>query len=233
MVWGGPKALRSRLRLHEAGRGARLMEVVTEAGIPWHLARVWHGGPARERSLKNQGGASRRCPDCGVKPRVRDVIYNRDGSVSRSLTPAVQLECLGLMSALQLREHTELRRDLIPPGPVAGLTHLRAGDPRLDEAWWNDMSEPEPDLDIPYTSLMVSWYINGELFYHEKTYSGDEPLPRVEDLIPPGAEIAEVEISTPGLAMRCTPGAAEIIRGHTHTITPVENLKTFLASKEL
>jgi hypothetical protein len=117
------------------------------------------------------------------------------------------------MTALQAQEHAELRRDLIPPGPVDGLTRLLAGDSRLNEAWWNDMPEPEPDLSS--TNLMVSWCVGGKLFYHEKTYSGAEPLPRVEDLIPPGAEIAEVEISTPGLAMRCTPGAAEIIRGHT------------------
>ena len=39
------------------------------AGIRWQLARTWEGSRARERQLKLQGGASRHCPMCGVKPR--------------------------------------------------------------------------------------------------------------------------------------------------------------------
>jgi hypothetical protein len=62
--------LPARLARHEQGRGARLLQVVKAAGITWRLARTWPGGRDRERQLKNQGGASRRCPDCGVKPRT-------------------------------------------------------------------------------------------------------------------------------------------------------------------
>jgi hypothetical protein len=32
------------------------------------LARTWPGGRDHERELKVMGGASRRCPDCGVRP---------------------------------------------------------------------------------------------------------------------------------------------------------------------
>jgi hypothetical protein len=63
------KSLKSRLADHEHGRGARLLQVVKAAGITWKLARTWPGGRDRERQLKNQGGASRRCPECGVNPR--------------------------------------------------------------------------------------------------------------------------------------------------------------------
>ena len=56
--------LPGRLQDHAAGRGARLMEVVSEAGIGWQLARVWPGTRSRERSLKGSGGAARRCPVC-------------------------------------------------------------------------------------------------------------------------------------------------------------------------
>jgi hypothetical protein len=63
------KSLKSRLTDHEHGRGARLLQVVKTAGITWKLARTWPGGRDRERQLKNQGGASRRCPECGVNPR--------------------------------------------------------------------------------------------------------------------------------------------------------------------
>jgi len=56
--------LESRLAEHQARRGARLLQVVTQAGIEWTLARTWQGTRERERQLKRQGGASRRCPIC-------------------------------------------------------------------------------------------------------------------------------------------------------------------------
>ena len=67
---GWTRDLAGRLAEHAQGRGARLLEVVREAGIGWRLARTWEGGRDRERQLKNQGGASRCCPECGVKPRA-------------------------------------------------------------------------------------------------------------------------------------------------------------------
>lgn len=56
--------LEARLKEHRTGRGARLMEVVTEAGIGFELARTWKGSRKDERRLKNRGGASRLCPLC-------------------------------------------------------------------------------------------------------------------------------------------------------------------------
>jgi hypothetical protein len=53
-----------RLGEHAAGRGARLMQVVAEQHIAWQVTRLWAGSRARERSLKRQGGAARRCPVC-------------------------------------------------------------------------------------------------------------------------------------------------------------------------
>jgi predicted GIY-YIG superfamily endonuclease len=61
---GWPVDLESRLAQHQAGPGARLLQVITEAGIGWTLARTWQGTRERERQLKRQGGASRRCPIC-------------------------------------------------------------------------------------------------------------------------------------------------------------------------
>lgn len=58
-----------RLSEHHAGRGARLLEVVHAAGIGWTVARTWTGSRARERQLKRQGGASRRCPLCAPRRR--------------------------------------------------------------------------------------------------------------------------------------------------------------------
>jgi predicted GIY-YIG superfamily endonuclease len=66
-----------RLAEHAAGRGARLLAVVREAGIGWQLARMWPGGRARERQIKRQGGHARHCPLCGVTPR--QLPRNADG----------------------------------------------------------------------------------------------------------------------------------------------------------
>ncbi|WP_458686402.1 hypothetical protein [Nocardia tengchongensis] len=70
---GWTSDLDNRLAEHRAERGARLLEVLRDNGIGWELARTWDGTRARERQLKREGGASRRCPKCGVQPRgIRD-----------------------------------------------------------------------------------------------------------------------------------------------------------------
>jgi hypothetical protein len=62
--------LKTRLARHAVGHGARLLTVVHQVGISWQLARVWPGQRERERQLKRQGGASRRCPLCKTPRRV-------------------------------------------------------------------------------------------------------------------------------------------------------------------
>lgn len=67
---GWASNLEARLEHHRNGTGARLMQVLRQEGIGWHVARVWENADRnRERQIKNQGGLSRRCPDCGVRPR--------------------------------------------------------------------------------------------------------------------------------------------------------------------
>ena len=72
--------LPTRLVDHAHGRGARLMQVVGEQGIGWQLARIWTGTRSRERSLKQSGGAARRCPVCQLAalglqpPRLVDLL---------------------------------------------------------------------------------------------------------------------------------------------------------------
>jgi predicted GIY-YIG superfamily endonuclease len=62
--------LDARLARHILGDGARLIQVIEQAGIGWTLARTWPGTRNTERALKRQGGASRRCPLCGITPRT-------------------------------------------------------------------------------------------------------------------------------------------------------------------
>lgn len=70
---GGPAELARRLAEHGASRGARLMLAVSQAGITWQLARTCPGTRTRERQLKAQGSAARRCPLCGITPRPGDL----------------------------------------------------------------------------------------------------------------------------------------------------------------
>lgn len=54
-----------RLAQHRAGTGARLMEVIKDAGIEWKLVRVWPGDRGLERLLKRRKNTPRRlCPVC-------------------------------------------------------------------------------------------------------------------------------------------------------------------------
>jgi predicted GIY-YIG superfamily endonuclease len=62
--------LDGRLRHHKAGTGANLLKHVAAAGIGWTVARTWSADRDRERQIKRQGGLSRSCPMCGVKPRL-------------------------------------------------------------------------------------------------------------------------------------------------------------------
>jgi hypothetical protein len=133
LVRGGPLALKRRLRQHGTEHGARLMLAVCRAGITWQLARTWPGDSGRERQLKSQGGASRRCPLCGVLPRLAALPRNVNGSVSRSLVTDRQLAAAGLMTAAERAAHTGLRHGAAA-GKVAGV--LRFPVVPADDPWY-------------------------------------------------------------------------------------------------
>ncbi|MDQ6616059.1 MAG: endonuclease [Actinomycetota bacterium] len=62
--------LDARLAAHAAGRGARLLEVITTAGIGFTLVRTWQGTRSLERQLKNRHNSSRLCPICQAARRA-------------------------------------------------------------------------------------------------------------------------------------------------------------------
>jgi|SRR5579875_1840578 len=57
-------ALETRLDRHMLGNGARLVSVVTEAGIGMELARLWSGARDLERQLKRRKNSPKLCPIC-------------------------------------------------------------------------------------------------------------------------------------------------------------------------
>jgi predicted GIY-YIG superfamily endonuclease len=85
---GWAEDLDHRVAEHLAGRGARLIEVITQAGIGFRLARTWPGVTrARERQLKRQGGASRYCPICQADRKAHGLPRRGradQGSLSRN-----------------------------------------------------------------------------------------------------------------------------------------------------
>lgn len=64
--------LDARLAAHRGARSARLIEVITAAGIGFKVARLWPGeGRDKERRLKRSGGASATAP-CARQEVPRD-----------------------------------------------------------------------------------------------------------------------------------------------------------------
>lgn len=60
--------LKKRIEEHRKGSGCNLIKVVNEAGIGWKVVRVWRNVDRNfERRKKNQGGASKCCPECKSK----------------------------------------------------------------------------------------------------------------------------------------------------------------------
>jgi predicted GIY-YIG superfamily endonuclease len=53
-----------RLEHHRANRGARLTQVVNDAGIDYVVSRTWQGGRELERKLKRMHGGNKLCPIC-------------------------------------------------------------------------------------------------------------------------------------------------------------------------
>lgn len=61
---GFTKDIPLRMLRHQAGKGSRLMQVITEAGITWKIDRVWYADRTFERKLKKHS-ATRYCTTCG------------------------------------------------------------------------------------------------------------------------------------------------------------------------
>src|SRR5205085_2158791 len=75
--------LEARLQCHRNGNGARFMEVVSQAGIGFTLARLWRcdtweEGRALERKLKKQHSPLL-CPLCNPRRKVDPLVSLREG----------------------------------------------------------------------------------------------------------------------------------------------------------
>jgi hypothetical protein len=84
-----------RIARHQSGEGARLLEVIQEAGISWTLVRTWPDADRSvEKRLKGLHSGVRLCPICqhkaGRRKPMRDarptLFYEREA-------PAPALDC--------------------------------------------------------------------------------------------------------------------------------------------
>jgi predicted GIY-YIG superfamily endonuclease len=80
---GATGAIDARLHLHRHHGGARLMEVIHQAGIDFDLARLWRvetweESRGLERKLKAWHGSTKLCPICQGKP-FDDLVFMRQG----------------------------------------------------------------------------------------------------------------------------------------------------------
>lgn len=75
--WTGSRSPRNRLDMHRAGIGARLLQVLNELGIRYHVVRVWRNqGKAFERQLKNRKESPCLCPICNPKQAKKKYRYH-------------------------------------------------------------------------------------------------------------------------------------------------------------
>ncbi len=136
----------NRLGEHAAGRGARLVEVITQAGISFRLARTWPGVTrARERQLKNQGGASRRCPIClgqhATLGRRHDqpATQRAEAVPTRGTTPAQARTFLALNEAFARPVAASPAKQW---ARVRGREQIELLSPRVTGAWFEENAQP-------------------------------------------------------------------------------------------
>jgi predicted GIY-YIG superfamily endonuclease len=144
-----------RLPEHLLGRGARLLEVITQAGIGFRLARTWPGVTrARERQLKNQGGASRYCPICQDQRKARGLPRRPTPTPNGRQQPAGLPARPGATSVPTRGVHPDQARtflwlnpafarpvDASPAaqwGRVRGREAVELAGPRVTVAWFDE-----------------------------------------------------------------------------------------------
>ncbi len=80
---GYAESLPARLREHQSGNGARLMEVIHDAGISWTLARTWEGGRDLERQLKRWHSGVKLCPICRSEITLEQMLAEQPRTAPR------------------------------------------------------------------------------------------------------------------------------------------------------
>lgn len=149
---GWTSNLDERLEAHRAGRGARLLEAVKEAGGSFHLVRTWAGSRSLERAIKDRKEAPKLCPGCSPSPKP--VARGRSAPAAARREPAAAAEA-GVVP------EPDPQAWLMPfPGRPAGpevyAEAARLAD-RLISGWRAELDRtarpPEPDAELELEAL--------------------------------------------------------------------------------
>ncbi len=112
--------LPGELARHAAGTGARLMKVIRDAGIGWHVSRTWEGVTREQENRIKESSGAKRCPDCGFKPReakkeaAPKIPKPREAAEQKSDPYAVRdITPVFPRTAADIRECDELTSELI------------------------------------------------------------------------------------------------------------------------
>jgi predicted GIY-YIG superfamily endonuclease len=77
------KSVEARIEEHRRGAGARLTQVIKEAGVGFECVRTWEGTRRFERQLKNRHDARALCPTCRAErseeKRVWKINHKNEG----------------------------------------------------------------------------------------------------------------------------------------------------------
>ena len=138
---GWASDLDARLAQHAAGDGARLLQVVRDAGIGWQLARTWPGDRYRERQLKKQGGRSRMCPVCkNPQPPTRKEAAMRPALQSTQDEPRLAGDDAAYQAEL--------------PGDLTAPRRARAAIRQALTSW--GISDPDGDAELLASELVAN-----------------------------------------------------------------------------
>jgi predicted GIY-YIG superfamily endonuclease len=135
--------LPDRLKDHEKGRGARLMEVIKEAGITWRVVRTWTGTRALERAIKDMRAAPQLCPECSPHPlpltkgRAARFVKERAGPAAQ---PPARQALPGPPAALTGRQASPAPELVNVPDPGALVPSVFPGRPAGRQAY-RDLAE--------------------------------------------------------------------------------------------
>ncbi len=148
---GSSRKLPERLMDHALGRGARMLQVQLERGGFWVVAQTEPGDVRRERQLKNEGGAARRCQVCKAVDYYLSGELSQEEALSRAgWDRASEFERSLLLDMFGI-EHAPERTEQFPGAPAAH----QVPEPHLEE-------EPHVQQDItPEVNALVDALIEG------------------------------------------------------------------------
>ena len=167
---GSSRKLPERLTDHALGRGARMLQVQLERGGFWVVAQTEPGGTFRERQLKNEGGASRRCQVCKAVDRYLSGELSEEEALARAgWDRSSELERRLLLDMFGIEHAPERSAAQVPEVPAP----RRAPEPQIQE-------HTTPEINALVDALIEGWSkeVEAEPELRSSAQLAEVPAPR-------------------------------------------------------